>query len=163
MKAVVIYDSVYGNTEKIARAIAEGLSDAMGAPDGVQVVKVGDVQPDRLAGWDLMLVGAPTHGSGPCPAMRDFLKGIPKEALSGVKVAAFDTRTDVNKLSGLVRVFGRILDRFGYAAEKISSNLEKQGGHAIVPAEGFIVKGTQGPLEDGELERAADWARQITA
>ena len=55
MKALVIYDSLHGNTEKIARAIGDGLSGAVEAFDSVEVVKVGDVQPDQLAGTDLLL------------------------------------------------------------------------------------------------------------
>ena len=163
MKALVIYDSLHGNTEKIARAIGDGRSGAVEAFDSVEVVKVGDVQPDQLAGTDLLLVGGPTHGLRPSPTMHEFLSRIPKDALAGVKVAAFDTRTDMDKQPGALRFIGKILDHFGYAAEKISSSLEKVGGQVVKPPEGFIVKGTEGPLEDGELERAADWAGQITA
>jgi hypothetical protein len=57
-------------------------------------------------------------------------------------------------LSNLVNVFG-------YAAKPISDRLEKKGGELAVPPEGFYVDGTEGPLTEGELERAADWARQI--
>ena len=97
MKALVIYDSLHGNTEKIAHAIGAGLSGAIETPGSVEVVKVSDVHPDRLAGLDLLFVGGPTHGSQPSPAMRDFLNRIPNAALAGSKFAAFDTRTDVNK------------------------------------------------------------------
>jgi len=163
MKAVILYDSLYGNTEKIAHAIGEGLSGAIGTSDGVEVVKVGDVHPDQLRGWELVLVGAPTHGSHPSPATSDFLKRIPRDALAGIKVAAFDTRTDMDKLAGALRVFGKVLGHFGFAAPRISSSLEKRGGQVVVPPEGFFVKGTEGPLEDGELERAVDWGRRIVA
>ena len=162
MKALVIYDSLYGNTEKIAHAIGDGLCGAIEGSDGVQVVTVGDARPDHLTGLDLLLVGGPTHGSRPSPPLHDFLNRIPKAALAGVKVAAFDTRTDMATV-GSHRLIGKILDHFGYAAPKISSNLEKKGGQVIKPPEGFFVKGTEGPLEDGELERATDWARQIVA
>ena len=60
-------------------------------------------------------------------------------------------------------MFGKILDRFGYAAPKIASSLVKAGGQVVTPPEGFIVKGTEGPLEEGELERATAWGRQIAA
>lgn len=163
MKAMVIYDSLHGNTEKIARAIGDGLSGALAAPGSVDVVAVGDVQPEQLAGLDLLLVGGPTHGSRPSPPMHEFLNRIPAGGLAGVKIAAFDTRTDMDKLEGTTRFFGKIFDRFGYAAPKISSSLEKKGGQEIKPAEGFFVKDTEGPLFDGELERAEDWARQILA
>ena len=161
MKAMVIYDSQYGNTAQIAQAIADGLRGTAGDALAVDLRKVGDVHPDQLAGLDLLLAGAPTQGSRPSPGMHDFLNRIPKDALAGVKVAAFDTRTDMDKLAGSLRLVGKIFDHFGYAAPRISSSLEKKGGQAVKPPEGFFVKGTEGPLEEGELERAADWARQI--
>jgi flavodoxin len=163
MKAVVIYDSLYGNTEKIAHAIADGLSGAMGASGSVEVTKVSDAHPDQLERLPLLLIGGPTHGSRPSPAMHDLLNRIPQDALAGVQVAAFDTRTDPDKLTGATRVFAKILDRFGYAAPKISSSLEDKGGQVVKLPEGFLVLGTEGPLQDGELERAADWGRQIVS
>lgn len=161
MKAVVIYDSLYGNTEQVARAIGDGLSAALGAPGSVEVVRVGDAPADRLAAWDLVLVGGPTHGSRPSPPMHDFLNRIPRDGLAGVRVAAFDTRTDMDKMEGALRVIGKLLDRAGYAAPRISSSLEKKGGQVARPPEGFFVQGTEGPLEDGELARAAEWGRQM--
>jgi flavodoxin len=116
-----------------------------------------------MANWDLLIVGAPTHGSHPSPAMKEFLDRVPDKVLTGVKVAAFDTRTDMDTLNGAMRWFGKFLDRLGYAAPKISSRLETNGGQVVMPPEGFIVKGTEGPLEEGELERATAWGRQITA
>jgi flavodoxin len=163
MDVVLIYDSLYGNTEKIARAIADGLSGAMAVSGGVEVAKASDVHPDQLVGLSLLLVGGPTHGSRPSPAIHDFVNRIPPDALIGVQVAAFDTRTDPDQFTGATRVFAKILDRFGYAAPKISSSLENKGGQVVRVPEGFIVLGTEGPLQDGELERAADWGRQLVS
>ena len=125
------------------------------------MAKVGDVQPDKLTGLDLLLVGAPTHDSRPSPPMHDFLNRIPKDALAGVKVAAFDTRSDMEKV-GSLRLIGKFWTTLAMAP-KISSSLEKKGGRVVKPPEGFLVKGTEGPLEDSELERATVWARQIVA
>ncbi len=161
MVVLVIYDSLYGNTAQIAHAVAAGLSDALGTTGSVDVVRVGEAHPDRLAGLDLLLVGGPTHGSRPSPAMHEFLKRIPKGGLAGVMFATFDTRTDMDKLTGASRVFGKIFDRFGYAAPKIASNLANAGGKIVAPPEGFIVKGTEGPLEEGEVDRARAWATRI--
>jgi hypothetical protein len=55
----------------------------------------------------------------------------------------------------------KLVNVFGYAAKPISDRLEKKGGELVVSPEGFYVDGTEGPLTEGELERAADWARQI--
>ncbi|MBK8050889.1 MAG: flavodoxin family protein [Anaerolineales bacterium] len=163
MKALLIYDSRYGNTEKIAHAIGEGLAEGLGATGSVRVLPVGEAQTSQLAGWDLLIVGAPTHGSHPSPPMREFLDRVPGSALAGVKVAAFDTRTDMATLNGAMRWFGKFLDRLGYAAPKISSCLETRGGQVVMPPAGFIVKGTEGPLEEGELARATAWGRQLAA
>jgi flavodoxin len=163
MKAMVVYDSRYGNTERIAHAIGAGLSDALGAAVSVAVVDVSVAQPEQLAGLALLLVGSPTNGSQPSPPVQDFLKRIPEGNLQGVKVAAFDTRTDMDKLESAAHFFGKIFDHFGYAAPRILSGLEKKGGQAVKPPEGFFVKDTEGPLAEGELERATAWGRQLAA
>ena len=144
MKALVVYDSVYGNTEKIARAIGSGISD------DTKVLRTGDVSPIDLESLELLIVGAPTYGGRPTPAMKEFLKQLPASAAKDIDVAAFDTRISA-KWVGI----------FGYAAGKIARSLKKMGGNLLVNPEGFFVKGTEGPLKDGELERAAAWAHEI--
>lgn len=161
MKAMVIYDSVFGNTAQIAQAISNGLSNAPAAPQDVELRRVGDVKPEQLAGLNLLFVGSPTRGFRPTPATSDFLKSIPKNALQGVKVAAFDTRFTEEEINSQGFLLSKLVNVFGYAAKPISDRLEKKGGELVVPPEGFYVDGTEGPLTEGELERAADWARQI--
>jgi hypothetical protein len=80
--------------------------------------------------------------------------------LEGVKVAAFDTRYREAEIEK-VRILAFLVKIFGYAAKPIADRLEKKGGELAVPPEGFYVTDTEGPLFEGELERAADWARQI--
>jgi flavodoxin I len=155
MKALIVYDSVYGNTEQIARAIG----DVLATRANVRTVRVGDAQPEDLADLSLLVVGSPTHGSMASPATRAWLKALAPNSLRGVKVAAFDTRVAVSDVTSRVAaVFVRLL---GYAAQPIAGHLTKRGGTLLVPAEGFFVKDTEGPLKDGELERAAAWAQQI--
>jgi len=142
MKAFIVYDSVYGNTEKIARAVAEAIT-----PSGeVKVLGVGKANPSELASIDLLIVGSPTHAGRPTPAVQDLLNKVPK--LQGINVAAFDTRITTK----LVRVFG-------YAAGRIANNLKRKGGTLIASPVGFFVTGNKGPLKEGELERAAGWAK----
>lgn len=153
MRILVVYDSVFGNTEKIARAIGEALV----SQSSTEVVRVTEVRPEQLTGINLLIVGSPTRAFKPTKAMVDFLIGIPMKALNGVKVAAFDTRvnaTEVNNklLNGLVKVFG-------YAAKPMADKLVKKGGQLIIQPEGFYVKDSEGPLKAGELERAAEWAK----
>ncbi|NPV07981.1 MAG: flavodoxin family protein [Anaerolineae bacterium] len=155
MSTLVVYDSRFGNTEKIARAIGETL----GATD---VVRVSNVKPEQLTGVDLLIVGSPTHGFRPTPATTDLLKAIPDNALQGVKVAAFDTRIDPSEVKGFGGLILRpLMSIFGYAAKPIANRLAAKGGELIAPPEGFIVLDREGPLRDGELERAAHWARRL--
>ncbi len=134
MNILVLYDSKYGNTEKIAQAIGETI--------GCQVVHIGEVNPGTLKGLDLIIIGSPTHGGFPTEDIHNLSKS--NMAFHESFVAAFDTRTK------------RTI--FGYAAPKIAKNFEKNGGKRLVPPEGFFVLGTKGPLADGELERAVHWA-----
>ncbi|MGD9049695.1 MAG: flavodoxin domain-containing protein [Anaerolineae bacterium] len=156
MKAMVVYDSVFGNTGQVAQAIGDGL----GSPEEVEVRKVGDVQPEQLAGLTLLVVGSPTRQFSPTGATTSLLKSIPKDGLEGVKVAAFDTRYAQSEIEK-VRILAFFVRIFGYAAKPIADRLEKKGGKLAVPPEGFYVTDTEGPLFEGELERAADWATQI--
>ena len=158
MKALVVFDSVFGNTGQIARAIGE----ALGTPDEVETVQVGDVRTEQLQGLDLLVVGSPTRRFKATSATYTFLGSIPRESLQGVKVAAFDTRITEAEIEK-VRILAFFVRIFGYAAKPIADRLQKRGGVLVVPPEGFYVEGTEGPLQEGELERAAEWARQIAA
>jgi flavodoxin len=158
MKALVVYDSFFGNTEQIAQAIGH----ALGSPEDVEIVRVSNVKPEQLTGLKLLIVGSPTRGFRPTPAISNLLKSIPKNGLKGAKVAAFDTRFTVSEIEK-VRILAFFVRIFGYAAKPIADRLEKKGGELAIPPEGFYVGDTEGPLLEGELERAADWAKQIIA
>ncbi|MBN1559130.1 flavodoxin family protein [candidate division KSB1 bacterium] len=158
MKTVIIYDSAYGNTEQIARAIGA----AVGSAEGVAIIKASDVKAEQLSGLKLLIVGSPTQKFRPLASTTRFLKSIPANALQGVKVAAFDTRLTESEINR-VRILAFFVSLFGYAARPIADKLVKKGGELIALPEGFYVKGTEGPLQEGELERAAVWAKQIAA
>jgi len=155
MKALVTYDSFFGNTEQIARAIGEALSEQM----DVEVRKVGDVQMEQLNDLDLLIVGAPTRGFRPSPEGGRFLKSLPARRLQGVKAAAFDTRIGQEDITS--RALRFMVRLFGYAAKPIAHKLEQKGADIVIGPEGFCVEDTEGPLKEGELERAAAWAQQI--
>jgi flavodoxin len=154
MKALIVYDSFFGNTEKIAQAIGQ----ALGSPPEIEVVRVTAVKLEQLAGLQWLIVGSPTRGFNVSPFTKAFLAGIPAGGLRGVKVAAFDTRSPLAQFPGCLRPFAR---RYGYAAEKIAKALTAKGGELALPADGFAVQGSEGPLAEGELERAAEWARRL--
>lgn len=144
MKALVIYDTLFGNTEQIAQTIGSALSPLK----EVEVVRVSKLNPKQLTGLKLLIVGSPTHGGRPTPEIQNFLNNLPGSALKGINVSAFDTRLTT-----------RLVAIFGYAAGRIAESLKRKGGTLIASPEGFFVKGKKGPLKDGELERAASWVK----
>jgi len=154
MKALIVYDSVYGNTEKIARAIAGAITPS----DGVKVLRVGEANPSELVSIDLLIVGSPTHAGRPTPAVKEFLSKIPANALKNVGVTSFDTRISGKDKGVGMRILTGVL---GYAAGRIADSLKGKGGYLAAVPEGFIVEGNEGPLKQGELERAAGWTKGI--
>jgi flavodoxin I len=146
MKALIIYDSAYGNTEKIARAIGETL----GSENEVEILKVNNANPEQVKDLQLLIVGSPTYAGRPTPPILDYLNKLPETAINGINVAAFDTRVSAK--------FARI---FGYASDKIAAALKKKGGNLVANSEGFTVIGREGPLQEGELERAKTWGEGI--
>lgn len=146
MKMLVIYDSVYGNTEIVARAIGDAL------PGEVPVLRVGQMKPSELEAADLLIIGAPTHGSMPSEAAQALVAEIGAPTREGSKIAPFDTRL----------TWG-FLRRYGFAADKIADALTAKGWALAAPPEGFFVRGLKkGPLKKGEAERAAAWAKRLS-
>jgi len=163
MKAVVVYESIYGNTRAIAQAIADGLG-------GAQVVPV--YAADGLSA-DLLVVGAPTHvhgipttrsrqvaaeaahedgdthiepGAIEQPGLRVWLRDLPDG--DGRCAATFDTRLD------------RAPWFTGLASRGIAKRLRRRG-YELLGSESFLVEDTEGPLADGELDRARDWGHAL--
>ena len=157
MKTLIIYDSFFGNTEQIARAMGK----AFGPEQDAEIVRVGDVKPEQLTGVDLLIVGSPTRAFRPSPATTELLKSIGRRALDGVNVAAFDTRVTEEEIAKRPWILRKMVKIFGYAAKPIADMLVKKGGTLVADPEGFFVEGNEGPLKEGELERAEDWVKRI--
>jgi len=152
MKVLIVYDSVYGNTEKIAMAIAGAITGE------VKVLRVGEVNPSELESVNLLIVGSPVHAGRPTPDTKKLINRIPANALKNVGVTSFDTRFSEKDKGVGIRILLKIL---GYAAGRIAGRLKGKGGHLVAPPEGFIVNDAEGPLKEGELERAASWAKGV--
>jgi hypothetical protein len=165
MDAIVVYESVYGNTRAIAEAIAEGLGS-------VPVLSVHEAAEQRGT-VDLLVVGGPTHmhglsttrsrrlaaegvhedgaghvepGATEEPGLRTWLRDLPPSAAHCV--AAFDTRLD------------RSAWVTGVAARGIARRLRRHGLD-VVATESFLVENAEGPLEAGELDRARAWGANL--
>jgi flavodoxin len=146
MKSLVVYDSSFGNTEIIAQAIGK----VLGEVGKVQVVRPDAVNPADLAAADLLVVGSPTQGGMPTKPLAGFIDSLSGASIEGKRVAAFDT--------SMTMWIARVL---GCAGGRIAKRLEKKGAVLVAPAAAFIVKDRGGPLAEGEVERAADWTREI--
>lgn len=165
MNALVVYESMYGNTRQIAEAVADGLGAAKPVP-----VQHADASPTDV---DLLVVGGPTHMHGLStarsrqmaveaaredghaaaeseaaeePGLRSWLRDLPKQ--DGARAAAFDTRLDRSPMLT------------GMAARGITRRLRRQG-YEVVGSESFLVQDAEGPLEEGELDRARAWGREL--
>jgi flavodoxin len=144
MKTLVLFDSMYGHTEKIARAMAAALAGE------VVIKRVSEATSADLDKIDWFIIGSPTQGGRPLKTTQAFIDSLSEISLKGVKIAVFDTR-----------IPAKWVTVFGFAAGKIVGALKKKGATIAVKEEGFIVKAAKGPLLDGQLERAAEWAKKL--
>lgn len=163
MRALVVYESLWGNTEKVARAIADALAQSM----SVDVMDV-DSAPDDVTDYDLLIVGGPTHAFSMTRAATRASAGkengaptVPRRGIrewlhtmhpirEPIPATTFDTRVSAPRLPGS-------------AARAAKQELRSLGFDIAVKQRSFWVHGYEGPLVDGELDRAADWALEITA
>jgi flavodoxin len=151
---LIIYDSDFGNTEKVAHALAVGAAEA-----GKVIRKtVSEVNPIDLYSVDLVLIGSPTQGGRPTEQMQALLGRLSNDIMKNVRVAAFDTRYAIDAHGRWLKF---IMKRVGFAAPRIAAALVEKGARLISQPQGFIVHDQKGPLEPGELERARLWSRDL--
>lgn len=154
MNSLVVYDSVFGNTEKVAKRISDSLDPQ------AKLVKVTDYNQTDLDGLDLLIVGSPTRAFNPTKDITDFLNKLPASQLKGMKIAAFDTRMTEEPIKKNA-ILGFMVKLFGYADKPIADKLMKNGAIKTADNIGFYVLDSDGPLKDGELDRADEWVKEI--
>jgi hypothetical protein len=162
MRAIVVYESHWGNTKAIAGAIAEGLGQE------ADCLATDEATPDIVAGADLIVAGAPV-----------LAFGLPKVEM----VASLPTKTDAPRpadvaaatlrtwLAGVPAAHGGVHAAFetafrwspGSATSTIDRELDRAGYTRLAKARRFVVTGTYGPLRDGEIDRARTWGRELAA
>jgi flavodoxin I len=157
MTSLVVFESFFGNTEVVARAVAEALHVGGEA----RALRVSEIEKHHLDGVQLLVVGSATRAFRPSPGTQAWLKTLPPGKLDGVRVAAFDTRLDPATVDN--RLVRWMMSRFGYAAEPIEKALVRAGGKAAGPPAGFVVEDKEGPLREGETDRARAWARGLVS
>lgn len=164
-QALVVYESLWGNTKEVAEAIAQGLSESL-AVDVVDVHAAPEEVADDVA---LIVAGGPTHAFSMTRAgtradalrqgapkqttdtgLREWLEALPSGHHRQV-LAAFDTRVD------------KVRHLPGSAAKSAARAARRHGYRPIAHAESFYVHDVAGPLLEGETDRATDWGRHLAA
>jgi flavodoxin len=145
MNILVVYESQFGNTKKVAEAVGKTFE----AAGPVRLIGMESFEPSFLAGVDLLVVGGPTQAHGMTGSMGKFLDGLTAKP-AGIPAAAFDTR-----IKGPVFLWGT-------AARDISAKLRGAGFNLIAPPQSFLVNLAKQPeLYEGEIEKAASWASEL--
>ena len=170
MRALVVYESMFGNTHAVAAHIADGIRTVFEST----VASIHDATPEQIADADLVVVGGPTHVHGmssersragaadiaakddeleldpdaPGEGLRDWFRELADDAGSGRLAAAFDTRVHASALIT------------GQASNGIAKRLRSHGFDLVVDRESFFVDKSN-HLEPGEDERAAEWGRNL--
>lgn len=155
MAIVIVYDSVFGNTAQIATAIRDALADS----HPVRLLAVTEAGGLDLSDVELLIVGSPTRGFRPTPAVSEFVEGLDAGKTAGRRAAAFDTRMSLDDIHPAPLRW--VVDAGGYAADRIAGMLAHRGTTPAGAPAGFLVGGTEGPLKPGEIERAKAWAKTL--
>lgn len=165
MKALIVYESMFGDTEKVARAVAEGLGVHM----AVELVEAGEAPAPLVELVDLVVVGGPTHAfsmprqstredavrqgaraASTATGIREWIDHL-RAGPHSEKVATFDTR------------IGKARHMPGSAAKAAAKGMRKHGYSTLVKPESFYVDDVAGPLRQGEVERARAWGEKLAA
>ncbi|MBT8198175.1 MAG: flavodoxin [Acidimicrobiia bacterium] len=164
MRALVVYESMFGNTQAIAESIAKGLAESM----DVEILEVSSA-PSVIADIELLVVGGPTHQFGMSrpqsreAAFKETDKALVSESI-GIREWIKAVRIDVPALA--CSTFDTKVEKPplpGAASKKAEKKLRKKGVRIVLEAETFDVDGMTGPLIDGELERAHVWGETLAS
>ena len=145
MKALIVYDTKYGMTEQVAKAIMKGMKES--GVSEIVIKKVGDTNETDFKGSDAWIFGSPVHIGGATGDAKKALKTAIETGASGKKGTTFDTR--------FVTATGK------GAAEKMMEKLEEAGVGKVAEPQWFGVLKTKGPLAEGEEAKATAFGKKI--
>jgi len=147
-KVIVVYESKYGNTKLVAETIIEGMSKVEGIETVIKELK--EVDLDKIADHDAILIGSPNHYGGPTKGIKEFIDELGKLNLEGKFVAVFDTSLGKGFFEKAVKKMEKRIN------EKVS------GLKQIAPGLSIVVQGTKGPIVEGELSKCKEFGKRIT-
>lgn len=146
MKVIVVYESKYGNTKRVAEVIIEGMNEVGGLEAFLSELKEVDLK--KVPDYDAILIGSPNHMGGPSRGIKSFIDRLGKLQLEGKKFAVFDT------------YMGKDLEKAVKKMEKrISETVPEL--KQIVSGLSIKVRGVKGPIVEGELQRCKEFGKKI--
>jgi hypothetical protein len=160
MKAVVVYESLFGNTAAIARAIAEGIgsdTEALTTDEGTDAV---------IADAEVIVAGAPVIAFGlASDKTREGIGGGEKDPDHPADVAHPSLKSWLESLPAGAGSAAAFETRLWWSPRGVTGTIEhglRAAGYRIVgKAQKFVVDGSHGPLREGELDRAREWGRRL--
>jgi len=152
VKVFVVYDTKYGNTKLVAEKIVEGMGEVEGIETAISDVE--EVDLERVADSDAILIGSPNHWGGPVGGIKKLIDKLGKLDLKAKWVAVFDTQLGRNSI-------GR--NQFEKAVKKMEERINEKipGLKLIVPGLSIKVNGMEGPIAEGELPKCVDFGKKI--
>ena len=147
-KAIIVYESKYGNTKLVAEKIVEGMEEVGEIEAFISEVK--EVDLNTITEYDVILVGSPNHMGGPVGGIKKFIDKLGMTLPEGKTLAAFDTY-------------------LGKDFEKATKKMEKKigekvsGAKLVTPGLSIKVDGMKGPVSEGELPKCEEFGKKITA
>ena len=145
-KAIVIYESKYGNTKRVAETIIEGINEIEKIETVLKEPK--QMEPTEILDYDLILIGSPNHWGGPTRGIKKFIDKLEKIGLEGKMGAVFDT------------CLGR---DFSKAVRKMEERINEKvpGLKLITPGLSIKVREMKGPIVEGELPKCREFGNKI--
>ncbi|MEM1552212.1 MAG: flavodoxin domain-containing protein [Candidatus Bathyarchaeia archaeon] len=146
VKVLVVFESRYGNTKRVAESIIEGINEAGGVEVSLKELK--EVNLNEIPSYDAMLIGSPNHMGGPTRGIKGFIDKLSKLQLDGKKFAVFDT------------YMGRDFEK---AVKKMEKRISEKAPSLKRIAAGLSIKvqGVKGPIVEGELPKCKEFGENI--
>ncbi|MFX1326010.1 MAG: flavodoxin family protein [Promethearchaeota archaeon] len=146
MKALIVYDTKYGNTKKVAELIGEGYNSIEG--NEAIIENVAEVDLEKSENYDLIIIGSPNHAGSYTGKIKKFIKGLPNSTVKGTSFAAFDTY--------MGKDFEKVAKKIEKLVNKIMPNLDRASSGLSIQ-----VGGMKGPIVDEEFPKCKNFGIEL--